>query len=368
VDYRVTSHVIELIWGAVGMVLCQHVKSHGGEMHDILTGDNQVMKVWYLFFRWTGYFVGHKIGIRKGNYMMQMANLTAFAPLFAAAGKYRYAGSVAHFLAQVRDDVQLQKLLKMACSVNITREGHYLAFDEALEIHGVKFIKQNITGNVVDDETLKTKIKAAQSERERLSLLLAECTGDAVANPNTRANNSHNHLAQSLIMKLSSTFAHFESNNSNPTTRNLFDDVPEYNEDGFQNIFSLYEAAELRLERIIDEDVYERSATTGGHSKRNVNVYTPAQLEARKKQKNIRMANPSTTTRDTSSTGLTKRVRRATTEEEKAILARLLEYTDTLPPEAAINEVLTELPSWTSDRIKLYWRNNRHKTAIDDNV
>src|SRR2546421_12247283 len=43
VDYWVTSHVIELIWGAVGMVLCQHVKSHGGEMHDILTGDNQVL-------------------------------------------------------------------------------------------------------------------------------------------------------------------------------------------------------------------------------------------------------------------------------------------------------------------------------------
>ena len=68
--------------------------------------------------------------------------------------------AAAHFLAQVRNDVQLQKLLKMACSVNITHEGHYLA----LEIYSVKFIKQNITGNVVDDETLKTKIKAAQSE------------------------------------------------------------------------------------------------------------------------------------------------------------------------------------------------------------
>ena len=43
-------------------------------------------------------------------------------------------------------------------------EGHYLAVDETLEIYSVKFIKQNITGNVVDDETLKTKIKAAQSE------------------------------------------------------------------------------------------------------------------------------------------------------------------------------------------------------------
>ena len=61
------------------MALCQRVNSQGREMHDILTGDNQVMKVWYLFFRWTGYFVGHKIGIRKGGYMMQMANLAVFA-------------------------------------------------------------------------------------------------------------------------------------------------------------------------------------------------------------------------------------------------------------------------------------------------
>ena len=80
-----------------------------------------------------------------------MANLAAFAPLFPAARKYRYASSVLHFLAQVCDDVQLQELLKMVCSVNITHEGHYLAFDKALEIYGVKFIKQNITGNLVDD-------------------------------------------------------------------------------------------------------------------------------------------------------------------------------------------------------------------------
>jgi hypothetical protein len=36
VDYRVTSHVIELIWGAVGIALCKCVKSQGREMHDIL--------------------------------------------------------------------------------------------------------------------------------------------------------------------------------------------------------------------------------------------------------------------------------------------------------------------------------------------
>ena len=106
------------------------------------------MKVWYLFFHWNGYFVGHKIGIRKGNYMMiQMANLTAFVPLFTAA----------HFLAQVRNDVQLQKLLKMACSVNITHEGHYLAVDEALEIYSVMFIKQILQETLLRQAELLTQ-------------------------------------------------------------------------------------------------------------------------------------------------------------------------------------------------------------------
>ena len=81
---------------------------------------------------------------------MQMSNLAAFAPLFPAAGKFKYASSVAHFLAQVHDDPQLQKLLQTVCSVNLGSEGHYLAFDEALETYGVKFIKQNITGNLTD--------------------------------------------------------------------------------------------------------------------------------------------------------------------------------------------------------------------------
>jgi len=67
-------------------------------------------------------------------------------------------------------------------------------------------------------------------------------------------------------MKLLSAFANFESNYSNPTMQNLFDGVPEYNENGFQTIFSLYicKPAELRLEQIIDEDVYEGQQLLAG--------------------------------------------------------------------------------------------------------
>ena len=110
-------------------------------MNNILKGNNQFIKVWYLFFCWAGYLIGYKIRIRRGNYRMQMSNLAAFAPLFPAAGKFKYAISIVHFLAQVHDDLQLQKLLQMVCSVNLTSEGYYLAFDKALETYDVKFIK-----------------------------------------------------------------------------------------------------------------------------------------------------------------------------------------------------------------------------------
>ncbi len=48
------------------------------------------MKVWHLYFCWAGLWIGHKLGIRYGNYDMQFKNLIAFAPLFAAAGKSNY--------------------------------------------------------------------------------------------------------------------------------------------------------------------------------------------------------------------------------------------------------------------------------------
>ena len=89
---------------------------------------------------------------------MQIANLAAFAPLFPAAGKFKYASFIAHFLAQVHDDPQLQNLLQMVYSVNLTREGYYLAFDEALETYGIKYTKQNITGNLTDQQTIISKI------------------------------------------------------------------------------------------------------------------------------------------------------------------------------------------------------------------
>ncbi|RGB30914.1 hypothetical protein C1646_764734 [Rhizophagus diaphanus] len=83
--------------------------------YNIENENNNVLKVWYCYFCWAGYWFGHKQEIRKGNYNMQFKNLLAFSPLFPVAGKNNYAKSVTHFLSYVNDDKTLQKLLQYVC-------------------------------------------------------------------------------------------------------------------------------------------------------------------------------------------------------------------------------------------------------------
>ena len=78
---------------------------------------------------------------------MQFKNLLVFSSLFPIAEKSNYARSVTYFLSYVNDDKTFQNLFQQVCLVNLTREGHYFGFDEALKRFGVKFVKQNIGGN-----------------------------------------------------------------------------------------------------------------------------------------------------------------------------------------------------------------------------
>jgi hypothetical protein len=147
VDYQATCRVLELIWIAVGITIVQYLNNKNQTMKDIKDSNNNILKVWYHYFCWAGYWLGHKMGVRKGNYDMQFKNLSAFAPLFIAAGKSNYARSSTYFLSLINSNSLLQKLLQYVCSVNLTQPGHFFGFDEALERFGVQFIKQNINGN-----------------------------------------------------------------------------------------------------------------------------------------------------------------------------------------------------------------------------
>ncbi len=146
-----------------------------------------------------------------------------------------YAHSTVHFLAILTKYPYIQTLLNYAGSVNLTRDGHYFAFDEALETFGVKFIKQNVTGNVINEDNLKRQIKSAQNEKERMDLLFSEFIGDNVMSKTDRAINSRHEILWKLIDKLVEAFQL-----NLPSQHELFQNCSEFNLDGFNRLYNCY--------------------------------------------------------------------------------------------------------------------------------
>ena len=253
VDYTATCRVLELIWVAVSIAICKYLNRNNKTMKDIKDNGNNVLKVWYYYFCWAGYWIGHKIGIRRGNYDMQFKNLAAFSPLFPVVNKSNYARSVTYFLSNVNDNPTLQKLLQYVCSVNLTRPGHYFAFDEALEQFGVKFVKQNIGGNRMDIDNLKSQISSVQTERERLTLLLSEYVEDSILIRKERAIKSRKESLWKLAEDLLEAF-----NLPDSLNHELFKNTKEMNEGGFKRLFTCYNQGIKRLKVIQCQDVYKQ--------------------------------------------------------------------------------------------------------------
>ncbi|GBB98812.1 hypothetical protein RclHR1_03330009 [Rhizophagus clarus] len=179
VDYRSTYRVLDLIWRAVGCALNIYAKKNGLYFKNIMNEKNNLLKVWYLFFEW--------------------------------AGKMNYIKSTVNYLALLTKYPKLCVLLEFASSINLTQKGHFYAFDEALETFGVKFIKENITGNIYNIENLKRQIKAAQAEKERMDLLFGEFIDDIVISKKDRAVDRRHELFWILVKSLLTAF---DSSNS----------------------------------------------------------------------------------------------------------------------------------------------------------
>ncbi|RHZ83701.1 hypothetical protein Glove_88g137 [Diversispora epigaea] len=193
VDYRSTVRVLELIWCAVAISIHIYIKKTNLNINNILDSNstNNVLKIWYLYYHWASIFKAHRLGIRVGNYKLQKNALACFAGLFASVGKFNYSVLVAQYLGILAQYPKLEEKLEYTASIKIDdnkkRRGHYFAFDKALETLGVKFIKQNITGNLVDINNLKLQVKAAQSERDRIGILLSEYLDDPCGSIGQRA-------------------------------------------------------------------------------------------------------------------------------------------------------------------------------------
>src|SRR2546429_620139 len=219
-------------------------------------------------------FSGH------GNHYMQYYSLAAFAPLFAVAGRCNYSESVVYYLAQISSDPTLQVLLEYACSINITRLGHFLAIDEAVESLGVKRVKQNIGKHLGTEEDLKERMAAVEFERERMNLLLS----DFIDDPSVVHTECNLKLRKESTWKL--TVDLLEAfNMSNPASHPLFQNTSQNNNEGFHRLFTCYNIGKERLYNIYKQDIEKTvECNTTGRRARNIVVDTIAQQKQRELQ------------------------------------------------------------------------------------
>ncbi|RGB21950.1 hypothetical protein C1646_776936 [Rhizophagus diaphanus] len=194
VDYRSTVCVLELIWCAVTLSIRIYMKKINLNKYNIMdssSGANSILRIWYLYYKWASIFKAHHVGIRVGNYKLQKNALACFVSLFASAGKSNYSVSVTQYLGML---VQYPKL-----------EENWNVF--------LKFIKQNITGNGIDDNKLKLQVKAAQSEHDRIEILLSEYLNDPCGSIGQRAVETRKTAMWKLVNELLSAFEHSDNYN-----------------------------------------------------------------------------------------------------------------------------------------------------------
>ncbi|UZO27878.1 uncharacterized protein OCT59_021431 [Rhizophagus irregularis] len=328
IDCRSTRRVLELIWVAVGAAINIYLQKSKIKIEEILScpaNEKICLRIWYLYYEWFAIWKTHLTGIHCGNYELQKFGLAAFAPLFPAARKSNYATSVTHFLANLEKYPLLEKKLHLCASINLAREGHYPAFDEALETH-------------------ELQIKATQEERNRIDTLLNEFLGTYSYQHKDRNTNNRIEPLWKLVHDLLEAFEMDNSINHDLFKKNS---PPQLNQEGLIKINQAYMDGLKRIKEIFWQEVIKTEA---------INTKGRRSVKGNLKRVSIELDNQN------ESQPKRQRIRIITTEEEKQILSCLLQK-ETIPTETEINEVLSKLSQeWNIQRVKRYWNNNiRHK-------
>ena len=302
VDYRSTVHVLELIWCAVTIAIRIHMKKTNLNKYNIMdtdSGANSVLQIWYFYYKWASIFKAHRVGIHVGNYKLQKNALFCFAGLFASAGKSNYSVSVTQYLGILAQHPKLEEKLECASSVKIDndekRKGHYFAFDEALETFGVKFIKQNITGNVINVDNLKLQVKAAQSERDRIGILLSEYLNNPCGSIGQRAVNTHKSVMWNLVYELLSAFCHSDDYNryQNPLWNTTSPD--QFTAASITHLGNCFPNGTLRIEAIFLQDVISvQKSNKVGRRKLGITRWKPNDQNSKKKKDTSQITTAST--------------------------------------------------------------------------
>ncbi|GES76543.1 hypothetical protein GLOIN_2v1482460 [Rhizophagus clarus] len=318
INYCSTCRVLDLIWVAIGSAIHIYILKNNLKLEAIMDSENNLLKIWFWFYHWAGFWKEHRVGIRTGNAELQTQCLSAFAPLFPIA-------------------------------VNLTRDEHYFAFDEALKTFGVKFIKQNVTRNVINEESLKRQIKAAQQKKERMNLLFDEFLGDIVLSAGTRAVNRRQEKLWELTKQLIDAFEMADG-----TQHLLFQNCDQLTSEGFEAI----DTKGRRAKGVITTKVTDLKSKTQKTKKKNIHPPDESYSESSMQVRTIEaIVSPPVSSE-------LKSKRHYPSKEEREVLETLSTY-DVMPPDAAIDSVLTSLltywDGWTKKKIKSVWKYGKRK-------
>ncbi|CAG8770998.1 17388_t:CDS:2, partial [Dentiscutata heterogama] len=150
---------------------------------------------------------------------------------------------------QISSDPTLQVLLEYACSINVTRLGHFLAIDEAAES----------LGHLETEEDLKERMMVVEFEKERINLLLSDFIDDPSVVHTERNLKSRKESSWKLTVDLLEAL-----NMSNPASHSLFQNTSQNNNEGFHRLFACYNIGKKRLYNIYKQDIektVERNTT-----------------------------------------------------------------------------------------------------------
>ncbi|CAB4402900.1 unnamed protein product [Rhizophagus irregularis] len=167
--------------------------------------------------------------MKIGNHNLQQDTIAAALPLFPSAGKSNYAVAITQHLSTLIKYLKLNEILQHVGSFRIPKniddennnqKSVCFRFDEVLETFGVHFIKQDITGIVINKTKLKANIKASQSERKIVDLLLSEYLGNTSIFQSECAIDSRRNILWELVEDLVMIFDMMD-----PLSHQIFKDL-----------------------------------------------------------------------------------------------------------------------------------------------
>ncbi|GET01202.1 hypothetical protein GLOIN_2v1482460 [Rhizophagus clarus] len=388
VNYHLTARVLDLIWVAVGVAISIYINNKGMTTSEIIDGNNNeniCLKIWYMYFKWAEIWKAYQMAIRIENFDLQRDALSAASPLFTSAAKFNYTIAIAHFLSTIVAYPKFEEKLRYCCSFKIPNKNFknahptYFGFDEALETFGVKFVKQHVNGNVIDEKTLKNQIKGIQDERERIDLLMSEYLKDHFISSSERAIKSHKESLWELIHDLVTIFGM-----KNPLSHLLFEKYSptEMHKESLDRLIACYLDRLERIKKVYLQEVLqtERKNTQGRRTaeviRTKIKDYNQKKIREKKiRAENYNLANPTEPTQiviaessnkrqfdlndpcspETTEPRLKKRKttgsRHHTTKDETDILTILKVYKDK-PPDDAIANIYEHLSNvWTIKKV-----------------